>query len=169
MLTKTLITNTAANTESFAVQEGNQAAKAIALRHLTRREYSRYELRQKLRQNSVADNVIESVLDELIQAAYQSDKRFAENYIRSRINAGDGPFKIKIKLREKGICDSLTLAILDTLNIDWHVKAQKAKTKRFGNQLPPEAAELSKQIRYLKSKGFYREHIHAAFAKAEQL
>lgn len=132
--------------------------KAIA--YLARREYSAKELQQRLRQKEFPFALIDSVLEKLIEDGYQSDERFTEMYIRSRVNAGDGPFKIKMKLREKGICESLTLAVLDTQTIDWLEQVKEVKEKRFG-KICDSPAELAKQIRYLKNKGYYQEDIQA--------
>lgn len=140
-----------------------KAVKVSALRYLARREYSRIELYRKLSQKFSAADAIWSVLDELRDQGYQSDTRFTESFIRAKISAGNGPFKIKIELREKGICESTALAAFDRQSIDWLALARKIKEKRFGDDFLDSAEaslnELAKQVRYLKNKGFYQEHI----------
>jgi len=135
--------------------------KGAALNYLARREYSRLELYQKLVAKGYQSSDIQDVLEYLQLQSYQSDKRFADMYIRSRINAGDGPFKIKISLRAKGICDSLALAVFDKLDIDWFDHAKAVKFKRFGEAISEDITEKVKQVRYLKNKGFYQDHINA--------
>lgn len=139
--------------------DSKKEATTIALRYLARRDYSRLELYQKLVSKGIYSSIIDKVLDELQSQNYQSDERFTEMYIHSRINAGDGPFKIKIALRGKGICDSLVLAVFDKLNIDWFDHVQRVKVKRFGDLPVMDLTEIAKQIRYLKNKGFYQDHI----------
>jgi len=138
-----------------------KAIKVSALRYLARREYSRVELYRKLSQKFSAVDAIQAVLDELKEQGYQSDTRFTESFIRAKANAGNGPFKIKIELREKGICESTALAAFDRQSIDWLVLAETVKQKRFGTELTDALplSELAKQVRYLKNKGFYQEHI----------
>jgi regulatory protein len=136
-------------------------AENAALRYLARRDYSRRELYQRLIRKGMQSTIVNQVLDDLHSKGYQSDERFAEVYIRSRINAGDGPFKIKISLRAKGICDSLALAVIDNLNVDWFDRAQALKRKRFGEVETKDLDETAKQMRYLKNKGFYQDHINA--------
>jgi regulatory protein len=138
-----------------------KAIKVSALRYLARREYSRVELYRKLSQKFSAVDAIQAVLGELKEQGYQSDTRFTESFIRAKVNAGNGPFKIKIELREKGICESTALAAFDRQPIDWLVLAESVKQKRFGSELIDALplAELAKQVRYLKNKGFYQEHI----------
>ena len=137
-----------------------QRASAIAIRYLTRRDYSRLELYQRLVVKGIREIIINQVLDELQVQGYQSDERFTDMFIRSRINAGDGPFKIKIALRGKGICDSLALAVFDKLNIDWFERVRAIKNKRFGEEPSKDAQQVAKQIHYLKNKGFYQDHIN---------
>lgn len=135
-------------------------ARFAALVFLARRDYSRLELYQKLIAKGFQSEVTNDTLDDLQRDGSQSDERFAEIFIRSRINAGDGPFKIKIALRGKGICDSLTLSIIDRMNIDWFERIQVSQQKRFGQKPPENVHEMARQIRYLKNKGFCQEHIN---------
>ncbi len=163
-----------------------KAIKASALQCLARREYSRLELLRKLSQKFSATDAIQTVLEQLQHEGYQSDDRFTEMFIRAKVRAGNGPFKIKIELREKGICESTVLSVFDRQAIDWLELAKNVKDKRFGqinhfepteldtehmeagqveSELientvqKPSLQELAKQVRYLKNKGFYQEHI----------
>ena len=151
------VTSLKSSTQSSA----KALAKNSALRFLARRDHSRREIYQKLIKKGIQSGCIEEVLDDLKKSGYQNDERFAEQYIQSRVNAGDGPFKIKISLRAKGICDSLALAVIDKLDIDWFERAKILRNKRFSDVPPKNVTETSKQIRYLKSKGFYQDHIRA--------
>ncbi|MBX2807239.1 MAG: recombination regulator RecX [Cellvibrionaceae bacterium] len=146
-------------------KDGDKAIENSALQYLGRREHSRYELQQKLLKKAYLLKDIDRVLDKLSLQDYQSDERFTEMYVRSRINAGDGPFKIKIALRQKGICDSLSLAIFDRLAVDWMEKAQRLKQRKFGDAYIQDGYTLAKQMRYLKNKGFCQEHIARIFAQ----
>lgn len=134
-------------------------AENNALRYLARREYSRLELYQRLISKGYKSDVVNHLLDHLAAKNYQSDERYADMYIRSRANVGDGPFKIKLALRSKGVKDSLSDSIFDQLSIDWFERARFVKVKRFGDARATDITEYSKQIRYLKSKGFYQDHI----------
>jgi regulatory protein len=137
------------------------STKNSALGYLARRDYSRLELYQKLIAKGLLSDTVNQVLDDLQAQGYQSDERFAEMFIRSRMNAGDGPFKIKISLRGKGICDSLALAVIDKMQIDWFERVKILQKKRFGDLPAEDLTETTKRIRYLKSKGFYQDHIEA--------
>ena len=133
----------------------------IAIRYLSRREYSRRELSGKLLARTFAIEDIETVLDNLEQQGYLNDERFAEMFLRSQISRGNGPFKIKMALSQKGVDNALISQLFDGANIDWLHNADKVRRKHFGEQLPTDHNSLSKQIRYLRNKGFYQEHIDA--------
>jgi regulatory protein len=137
-------------------------AKNNAFRYLARREYSRLELYQRLITKGYVSDMVNHLLDYLAEKNYQSDERYTDMYIRHRAGAGDGPFKIKIALRAKGIFDSLSNMVFEQLAIDWLERAQLVKVKRFGDGPAVDVVELSRQIRFLKNRGFYQEHIDGA-------
>ncbi len=138
--------------------------KVKALSFLARREHSRLELLRKLSQQFSARELVNEVLDELSEQGYQRDDRFTEMYIRTKIRSGYGPFRIKIELREKGVCESTVLSVLDRQMIDWFDLAKQSMQKRFvhmSDDLEKEEyiKHVARQDRYLKNKGFYQEHI----------
>lgn len=129
------------------------------MRFLARREYSRLELIRKLLARSFHSEMIDAVLDSLEHRGYLSDERFAELLVRSRISACYGPFKIKFELREKGVTESVIDKVMGQHDVDWVALAVKAKEKRFGQAATTDINELAKQVRYLKGRGFYHQHV----------
>lgn len=157
------------NTVRSDMADDIKAIKSTCLRFLARREYSRLELFRKLSQKFSSTQQIQQVLDEMQEQGYQSDERFTESFIRAKVRSGNGPFKIKIELREKGICESTALSAFDKQSIDWLELAEAVKNKRFGTadqegvmtgDSSAHLEVLAKQVRYLKNKGFYQEHIN---------
>lgn len=148
---------------SMQQQENEQysRAKNAAINYLARREHSKLELQRKLAAKGFTQSLINRAIDAMKVLGYQSDERFTEMFIRSKVASGNGPFKIKIALREKGICDSLVLIMMDKLNIDWYELVKKVKLKRFPSEKGADLNQLAKQERYLKNKGFYQDHIRA--------
>ena len=136
----------------------------IAIRYLSRRDYSRRELYDRLQTKGFASAVIEAALNDLEEKGYQSDERFAETFLRSRVNSGDGPFKIKMQLGQKGVGKAVITQLFDSIDIDWLAQAHKVRQKHFGDQLPADSKGLSKQMRYLRNKGFYQDHIDAVLS-----
>ncbi len=77
--------------------------RMVAMGLLSRREHSTYQLTQKLRKRDFGLDEIEAALDRLQRENLQSNSRFIESMVNSRVNAGLGPVKIKYELRQKGI------------------------------------------------------------------
>ena len=80
------------------------------LSFLARREHSAEELRRKLKQNSSISNIVDSsellerCLLEMQENGFQSDDRFARQYVESKLaNKTHGPLKILAGLFNRGI------------------------------------------------------------------
>jgi len=147
-----------------------QAIYQRALRLLAHREHSRQELFQKLQQKACItsdDSVFHAVLDRLQCEGYQSDQRFVESFIRSRVSRGQGQRKIHYDLQRCGIDSTFSQAVLQqveqTLAIDWLALAEQQRAKRFGENLPKTFKERQKQARFLLGRGFEYEIIQAVF------
>ena len=125
-----------------------------ALGLLARREHSLRELRSKLTLRGHEAATIESVLDELAARDLVSDERFAEAFLRSRLERGQGPLKIRAQLRERGVAPGLIDAALGEAEIDWDRRAAAARSKRFGNSAPADRNEIARQARFLRGRGF---------------
>lgn len=118
---------------------------------LARRECSRCELEQKLaRRFPDATAAIGPVLDQLELEGLLSDARFAESFVRSRANRGHGPRRIAADLRTRGISP----AALHEAPDDWLVRAREVRARRFGAELPADAAACARQMRFLAARGF---------------
>ena len=63
-----------------------------AIRLLSQREHSRYELATKIsrKQDELTVDELNTLLDELEQSGYQDDQRFTEMFVRSSIARGHG-------------------------------------------------------------------------------
>ncbi len=103
--------------------------RAIAL--LARREYSRAELEQRLAAKGVESDEIAATLDTLAAEGLQSDTRFAEIFVRSRVQLGHGPVRIRGDLAQRGIDDALAALALEAEAPDWQALACQALAKRF--------------------------------------
>jgi len=125
-----------------------------AVRLLARREHSRVELRRKLRTRGHPPEAVEQALARLGEYGYQSDARFAESFVRSRVDRGQGRLKIVAALRERGIDDGIASALLDLGEPEWRRLATAALHKRFGDAAPADRAEWAKRARFLAGRGF---------------
>lgn len=125
-----------------------------AVRLLARRDHSRLELRRKLRTRGHQPEAVEQALTRLGEYGYQSDARFAESFVRSRVDRGQGRLKIVAALRERGIDDGTASALLDLGEPEWRRLATAALRKRFGDAAPAGRAEWVKRARFLAGRGF---------------
>jgi len=137
--------------------------KAIGL--LARREQSRGELRQKLYLKAVEKgwNVdLEYLLDELQRQGLQSDLRFSEVLVRSKVNAGYGPLRLYQWGVQYDLARELVYDQMVQQQHDWFEKALQQKRKHCGEALATSLREKSKQARYLYQRGFSQEQIQYA-------
>ncbi len=85
-----------------------------ALSYLSRREHTVKELAAKLSAKGYGNSEIDEVLALLQKQNFQSDRRFAEAFIRSRLNkCPEGRPILQMRLVEKGVSKSLAGEVLD--------------------------------------------------------
>jgi regulatory protein len=99
------------------------------------------------------------VLDQLQQAGLQSDERFTESFIESRINKGQGPIRIRNALKERGIGDTLIERYLEIYDGEWRDLLEQVHDARFGSERVRENKELARRARFLEYRGFPGEMI----------
>ncbi len=121
---------------------------------LAKREHSREELYRKLIRHCGDTALVEELLDKLAEEDLQSDERFTESFVRSRLGKGQGLLKIRQGLNERGIDQNLISACLESATIDWSVIAEEARAKKFGKALPDDYQAKAKQSRFLYGRGF---------------
>ena len=127
-----------------------------AIKMLSAREHSSFELTHKLNQRGYSGNTIEQLLEDLQNDGYQSDDRFAEQYARQRLNKGYGPLSIKAKLHERGIGSDLASAALAALEVVWQAHAMEVIGRKFSDEdiVSTESKIESRIARFLQSRGF---------------
>lgn len=149
-------------------QNDQKALLDYALVLLGNREHSCLELKNKLSARSEDLLLISNVIEELIRKGYQSDQRFTESYIRSRVGKGYGEIRLTLELRKKGIDSELIKQTLLAADIDWFEVARQVKEKKFGLTYEISFAKRAKQQRFLQYRGFNFEQIHFAVAKKNE-
>lgn len=153
---------------SSAAEEAPKVSpRDMAIQYLARREYARAELESRLSAKGVDGESIQRTLDALESDGLQSDARFAEVFVRSRISRGQGPVRIRVDLGQKKIDDSLMSLAFEAESPDWQVLACQALAKRFdGPGASPR--ERAKRERFLAGRGFEFDHVRHAMAHAWQ-
>ncbi|MFC3284411.1 regulatory protein RecX [Litchfieldella rifensis] len=140
-----------------------------AVRLLARREYSRAELEARLAAKGHAVAEIATCLDALLEQGLQSDARFAESFIRSRVSRGQGPVKIRAELGNRGVSRELVGAALAECeaseSLDWYELACQALTRRYAG--PADSPrERARRERFLAGRGFDFDQVQHALAHA---
>ncbi|MFC4260174.1 regulatory protein RecX [Marinobacter lacisalsi] len=149
-------------------KDPNEQAPETALRLLARREHSRLELTMKLRQRRVDNDVIDEVLDSFEEKGWLDDGRFAEVFVRQRMDAGYGPLKILADLQQRGV-----MATPPELNAvpeeRWTQMAIRLRERRFGlADLTGDWAEWQRQGGFLARRGFSGDQVERALEATEQ-
>lgn len=126
--------------------------QALAL--LARREHSRMELAQKLAASGADEAQLAGVFERLNVSQLQSDERFCEVFVRSRLLKGQGPLSIGQELKLRGVASELIQAYVQESDIDWLAQAQQVRQRRFGDELPADKREQARQLRFLLYRGF---------------
>jgi regulatory protein len=130
---------------------------------LSRREHSEQELARKLAARGYTDETVEATVAALVAQGLLSNARYAESFVHSRVERGQGPLKIQAELRERGIDDVLIDTCLDDYAPRWHDLLKQVRLKRFGPARPDNFRERSRQMRFLLQRGFTAEQIDALF------
>ncbi|MCC5885096.1 MAG: regulatory protein RecX [Gammaproteobacteria bacterium] len=103
---------------------------------------------------STVDALIEDTLDSLAEAGLQSDARYAEVLIRSRVNRGQGPLRIRADLRQRGLDAAAVEPLLEDYAEQWPDLAQQVVERRFGSDSAADRGEWARRARFLAGRGF---------------
>ena len=130
------------------------SAKSVAVRLLSRREHSAFEIRDKLHKRDFDELEIEQTIIELQQGGWLSDERFAEAYIRMRQLKGFGPIRISIELNERGVKESIVDDFLQADDKVWQQTLEQQYLKKYKNKPIADYNDRAKRIRFLQYRGF---------------
>ena len=139
---------------------GEARKKAMDL--LARREHSRAELERKLTAAGFDADVVADALQQLVDDGLQSDRRFVESFVQSRISQGKGPLRIHADLGQRGVAAGLVDAVLAEADEDWFALARNARQKKFGRSRPADFRDKARQMRFLQYRGFEPDQVQAA-------
>jgi len=138
-----------------------RAVRDAAILQLSRRDFATVELCRRLESYGYDSAVVGATIAELALERLVDDARFSENYVAYHANRGQGPARIGANLKALGLsCDLIDRAL--AASPDWRTRAQAARSRKFGPELPQSWPEKSRQARFLQYRGFSADHIRAA-------
>lgn len=100
-----------------------------------------------------------AVASELADQGLLSDERYAEALFRVRVERGYGPLRIAVEMRDKGLDEALIQRWVDFNDPAWLERLEALRRRRFGTTRPGDYPTLSRQKRFLQSRGFTVEQI----------
>lgn len=124
-----------------------------ALKLLARREHSARELKRKLQARGISEHDADSAVAHAASEGWQSNPRYAEMLVRTRIAGGYGPVRIEAELEVAGLPGEEIRAALEDAAVDWDTLAAEVHARKFGAP-PRSSAERAKHYRYLQGRGF---------------
>jgi regulatory protein len=138
-----------------------EAIRATALTLLARRDWLTGEMTARLQAAGCEPQAIASVVAELVGERLLDDARYAERYVASRADRGQGPVRIAADLASLGASRDVIEAALQS-GPDWRAVAGTVRRRKFGAAAPDSWAEKARQARFLQYRGFSSDHIRAA-------
>ena len=138
--------------------ESFKKAKAHALKYLSYRDRSKWELSQYLSKKEHSPPVIQKTLDYLTELNYVDDQRFALQWGQYRINKNKiGKNRLYMELLGKGIKKETIEDTLNTLyqkNQEMELAVQCARKKWITLKSFEEKKKKRLLVQYLQRKGF---------------
>jgi len=127
-----------------------------ALQLLTRRDFSRAELRARLAADAGSPEELDTVLDTLQAERLLSDRRYASQRVIARAGRyGNG--RLRQELKHQGVAEEDIAAALPEGG-DESARCRAVWAKKF-DRLPQSVEERAKQMRFLQYRGFSGESI----------
>jgi regulatory protein len=134
--------------------------KARALRYLSAREHSRLELGRKLARYAQEGDDVEALLDFLEKNNWLSQERFAESLIHRRA-ARYGNSRVVAELQNHGVGGEALAELKSGLAESETARACEVWRRKFGS-VAQDAAQRSKQMRFLMQRGFSQRAVRVA-------
>ena len=136
-----------------------------ALEALSRREYSRIELRRRLAAHTEDQVTLDQLLDTLEQEKLLSNQRFAES-LSHRRSEKYGLRRLQGEWAQHGLDDSIIAEQTARLKETEVERCQAVWSKKFG-VAPEDMQQRARQQRFLASRGFDAETISIVLRGAQ--
>lgn len=128
--------------------------RSRALKLLTSREHSRYELWRKLHRRGYPAEAVAAVLEALAEEGLLSEERLLAAYVAERLEKGFGPLRIRSELQAKGLSDAAIDPHLDLEDARCLDLMARVDAGKFGRRPADDRKTLAKRARFLEYRGF---------------
>jgi len=141
------------------LSEGSyRSALDSAVRLLSRRNHTALEIEQKLRRRGFSEETTASVIQECERLRYIDDKETGRCYFRELKRKGEGPTRIRSRMKQKGLSGEWVESMIsqytgDAEELENARKALKKKKPRFDREPDPRKRK-EKMYRFLYARGF---------------
>ena len=139
--------------KKIAKSEDAALALNAALRLLTRREYSLYELKVKLLPRFTGD-AVKTALTKCVNEGWQSEKRCAHMLVRHCVLSYYGPMKLNLLAKQKHIDLCLIENAIEEEETDWVQTALAALHKKYSTGDLLDYDKKQKALSFLYRRGF---------------
>ena len=129
-------------------------ARDTAFRLLTRREHSRAELHNKLTVRGYDSDIVNDLITLLAAEDLVSDHRYAQALVAHRANAGYGPQRIIMELKDKGVALEIIDQSVSSAKVDWDELLRVQHNRKFGVAKSDSFKEWARRAQYLNRRGF---------------
>ncbi|CAN2039987.1 Regulatory protein RecX [Candidatus Magnetomoraceae bacterium gMMP-15] len=153
-------------------KEYNKAMNT-AVRLLSYRNHTEYEISQKLKQRGFDIEIISQIISECQRLKYINDEEYAGLYIEELKAKGYGTYRIRLSLKKKGIISeqinkflSEHLSEIDEIEIARKAMQKKLKSLSREKDLKKRKEKI---YRFLYSRGFSGSVISKLLRKKDQL
>ena len=140
-----------------------EAARMKGIALLARRDYGSAELAERLLAAPFTSAAVEAAIAALQASGYLDDGRYAEHFVAYHAGRGQGPRRVRLGLRGKGLPADLIAQAVEESSAAWATRAQDLRRRRFGVEAPSSLEERARQSRFLLYRGFTPAQVRHAF------
>lgn len=126
-------------------------------RLLSFRERSEWELKDRMKHAGYEDDEVMRALQKIKEMGYLDDNRFAKLYVESKRLKGDGKYRLRSGLKEKGIDEETIKLVLSPISDDEEIMQACLLLKRKIKNKEEEfiqRKDFNKVHRFLLRKGY---------------
>ena len=140
--------------------------RTTALRLLSRRDYTRAELRDRLLERGYPHDDVNRTIEELIAGGSLDDRRVAAAHARTAVAVkGRGRYRVRRELQARGVAQDLADEALKGLDDESEAEAIKRLLARKRFPANPSLPERRRMIQHLLRRGYAADLIYRAIGR----